>query len=81
MTFITIDDCSIFIKEMFFLVPLRPLESSKNVSTIASIEKQDTRALVWNWQDISSSAVQGISRGKGQDKELICLSPTYSSAV
>ena len=46
MKFITIDDYSIFIKEMFFLVPTRPLESSKNVSTIASIEKQDTRVLL-----------------------------------
>ena len=46
MKFITIGDYSIIIKEMFFLVPPRPLESSKNVSTIASIEKQDTRAPV-----------------------------------
>ena len=44
MKFITVGDYSIIVKEMFFLVPQRPLESSKKVSTIASIEKQDTRA-------------------------------------
>jgi hypothetical protein len=81
MTLITIDDYSVFIKEMFFLVPTRPLESSKNVSTIASIEKQDTRALVWYWTGISSSVVQGISRGKVQDKEMLCLLPMYLFAV
>ena len=46
MKFIIIEIYSIFIKEMFFLIPQRPLESSKNVSTIASIEKQDTRVLL-----------------------------------
>ena len=46
MKFITIDDYNVFIKEVFFVVPLRPLESSKNVSIIASIEKQDTRVLL-----------------------------------
>ena len=39
MKFIIIGNYSIFIKEMFFLIPQRPLESSKNVSTIASIKK------------------------------------------
>ena len=46
MMFITINDYNIFFKGMFFIVPARPLESSKNVSTIASIEKQDTRVLL-----------------------------------
>jgi len=46
MKFIIIENYIIFIKEMFFLIPQRPLESSKNVSTIASIEKQDTRVLL-----------------------------------
>ena len=46
MKFIIIDNYKIFIKEMFFLILARPLESSKNVSTIASIEKQDTRVLL-----------------------------------
>jgi len=81
MKFIIIDNYKIFIKALFFLIPQRPLESSKNVSTIASIEKQDTRALVWYWTGISSSTVQGISRGKVQDKEMLCLLPMYSSAV
>ena len=46
MKLIIIDNYKIFIKEMFFLILARPLESSKNVSTIASIEKQDTRVLL-----------------------------------
>ena len=81
MKFIIIDNYKIFIKEMFFLILVRPLESSKNVSTIASIEKRDTRALPWRCLGISSSAVQGISRGKVQDKEMLCLLPMCSSAV
>ena len=81
MKFIIIDNYKIFIKEMFFLILVRPLESSKNVSTIASIEKQVTRALAWYCPDISSSAVQEISRGKEQNKEPICLLLMSSSAA
>ena len=81
MKFIIIDNYKIFIKEMFFLILVRPLESLKSVSTIASIEKQDTRALVWYWTGISASTVQGISRGKVQDKEMLCLLPMCSFAV